>query len=222
MPKKATKHIEHPPEKPKNIPTLQLPPLNTNPPAHQPMPLSRKIMRDLIDPHFPSGKRLYARVGNQVIDLGRIDKNLKKQVKEALVGSLNLMAEIIKDENTPKKVKYQVAKTLMTSFLDKKAKPPTIESVIKALEYGFNPHDILRHQATISAIKLAHIRDNTTSDDVARKAAVDILDRAGFGKVTSSNITHNVIIKARDIENMRETIEILKSKDSWELDVDNE
>jgi hypothetical protein len=59
------------------------------------------------------------------------------------------------------------------------------------------------------------MRDLATNPDVKRKAANDLLDRAGLGKVVKKDVSHAVMIRKDDLEVMRETVNMLKEGDVW-------
>jgi len=84
----------------------------------------------------------------------------------------------------------------------------------RVVEEAADAASLLQREAVKSVNVLLELRDYGMQEGVRRQSAVDILDRAGYGKVVRAEHIHTVVIPAAQMRRLDETYELVKSAPS--------
>jgi len=174
---------------------------------------ARKLEK-MINQQLANIEKTYIRFGTSVVDLDNAKTSLIPKLKKGIEKSLEILIDLIESVEAPPKVKAEAAKIFLkflTSGADAMAPVPAgLEQL--AQDIGQDPNEVLKKQSLYSILQLAFMRDLAPDPDTRRKAANDLLDRAGFGKVVKKDISHAVMIRKDDLEVMKETVNMLKGE----------
>jgi hypothetical protein len=180
-------------------------------------PKALERLEKTVQSQIKSLENTYVKIGGTVVPLENVKHKLIPKIQRGIERSVDILLDIMESVEAAPRVKAQAAKLFLNFLMaGSDAIPPSTEGLEQLVEDAQgDPKEALKAQSLLSVLQLVAMRDLATNPDVRRKAANDLLDRAGLGKVVKKDVSHAVMIRKDDLEVMRETVNMLKEGDVW-------